>query len=83
MDDVKHNFTLENIQSTVKLYIEHQFLDENEADAFLTTLPTGTSNKEVREFTEQLSDDHEGGCLLPPHNFPLEEYTSKFTPSQE
>ena len=28
-------------------------------------------------------DDQEGGCLLPPHHIPLEEYTSKFTPYQE
>ena len=28
MDAVKHGFSLENIQSIVKLYIEHQFLDE-------------------------------------------------------
>ena len=37
MDAVKHGFSLENIQSIVKLYIEHQFLDEDEANAFLTT----------------------------------------------
>ena len=84
MDAVKRGFSLENIQSIVKLYVEHQFLDEDEADAFLTTLPTGTSSKEeVREVTDQLLDDEEGGCLLPPHHARLEEYTSKFTPSQE
>ena len=84
MDAVKCGFILENIQSIVKLYVEHQFLDEDEADAFLTTLPTGTSNKEeVREVTNQLLDDQEGSCLLPPHHVPLEDYTSKFTPSQE
>ena len=54
MDAVKCGFSLENIQSTVKLYVEHQFLDEDKADAFLTTLlPTSTSNKEgLREFTD-------------------------------
>ena len=84
LDAVKRGFSLENIQSIVKLYVEHQFLDEDEADAFLTTLPTGTSRKEeVREVTDQLLDDQEGGCLLPPHHVPLEEYTNKFTPSQE
>ena len=84
MDAVKRGFSLENIQSIVKLYVEHQFLGEEEADAFLTTLPTGTSTKEeVREVTDQLLDDHEGGCLLSPHHVPLEEYTSKFTPSQK
>ena len=44
LDAVKRGFSLENIQSIVKLYVEHQFLDEDEADAFLTTcrlvLPT-------------------------------------------
>jgi len=84
LDTVKCSSSLENIQSIVKLYVEHQFLDEDEADAFLTTLSTGTSNKEeVREVTDQLLDDQEGGCLLPPHHVPLEEYTSKFTQSQE
>ena len=84
MDAVKRGFSLENIQSIVKMYVEHQFLDEDEADAFLTTLPTGTSNKEeVREVTDQLLDDQDGGSLLPPHHVPLEEYTSKFTASQQ
>ena len=84
MDAVKRGFSLENIRSIVKVYVEHQFLDEDEADAFLTTLPTGTSSKEeVREVTDQLLDDQEGGSLLPPHHVPLEEYTSKFTASQQ
>ena len=84
MDAVKCGFSLENIQFIVKLYVEHQFLDEDEADAFLTTLPTSTSNREeVREVTDQLLDDQEGGRLLPPHHVPLDEYTSKFTPFQE
>ena len=84
MDAVKRGFSLENIRSIVKMYVEHQFLDEDEADAFLTTLPTGTSSKEeVREVTDQLLDDQEGGSLLPPHHIPLEEYTSKFTASQQ
>ena len=55
MDAVKRGFSLENIQSIVKMYVEHQFLDKDEADAFLTTLPTGTSSKdEVREITDRL-----------------------------
>ena len=84
MDAVKHGFSLENIRTIVKMYVEHQFLDEDEADAFLTTLPTGTSNKEeVREVTDQLLDDQDGGSLLPPHHVPLEEYTGKFTASQQ
>ena len=66
------------------MYVEHQFLDEDKADAFLTTLPTGTSNKEeVREVTDQLLDDQDGGSLLPPHHVPLEKYTNKFTASQQ
>ena len=84
MDAVKHGFSFENIKAIVKMYIEHQFLDEDEADAFLTTLPTGTSNKEdVREVTDQLLDDQDGGSLLPLHHLPLEEYTGKFTASQQ
>ena len=84
MDAVKRGFSLENIRTIVKMYVEHQFLDEDEADAFLTTLPTGTSNKEeVREVTDQLLDDQDGGSLLPPHHVPLEEYTGKFTASQQ
>jgi len=81
MDAIKRGFSLKNIQSIVKLYVEHQFSDEDKADAFLMTLPTGTSSKEeVREVTDHLLDDWEG-CLFPPHNVPLEEYTNKFTPS--
>ena len=58
LDAVKRGFSLDNIQSIVKLYVEHQFFDEDEADAFLTTLPTGTfSKEEVREVTDQLLDD--------------------------
>ena len=71
MDTVKSGFSLENIWSIVKLYIEHQFLGEDEADTFLTTLSTGTSNKEeVREVTDQLLDDQKSCCLLPPHHVP-------------
>ena len=84
MDAIKRGFNLENIQSIVKMYVEHQFLDEDEADALLTTLPTGTSSKEeVREVTDQLLDDQDGGSLLPPHHVPLHKYTSKFTESQQ
>ena len=84
MDAVKRGFSFKNIKAIVKMYIEHQFLNEDEADAFLTTLPTGTSNKEdVREVTDQLLDDQDGGSLLPPHHLPLEEYTGKFTASQQ
>ena len=84
MDAVKRGFSLENIQPIVKMYVEHQFLDEDEADAFLTTLPTGTSSKEeLREVTDQLLDDQDGGSLLAPHHIPLEQYTGKFTASQQ
>ena len=84
MDAVKRGFSLENIRSIVKMYIENQFLDEDEADAFLSTLPSGTLGKEeTREVTDQLLDDQDGSSLLPPHHIPLEEYISKFTPSQQ
>ena len=84
IDAVKRGFSFESIQTIAKMYVEHQFLNEDEADAFLTTLPTGTSNKEeVREVTDQLLDDQDGGSLLPPHHVPLEEYTGKFTASQQ
>ena len=80
MDAVKRGFSLENIKSIVKLYVENQFSDKDEADAFLTTLPSGTiSKEEVREVTDQLLDDQDGGSLLPSHHIPLEEYISKFT----
>ena len=84
MDAVKRGFSFKNIQTIAKMYLEHQFLDEDEADAFLTTLPTSTSNKEeVRGVTDQLLDDQDGGSLLPPHHVPLEEYIGKFTASQQ
>ena len=61
MDAVKRGFSLENIQSIVKMHIENQFLDEDEADAFLGTLPSGTLGKEeTREVTDQLLDDQDG-----------------------
>jgi len=41
MDAVNRGFTFENIKSIVKLYLEHKFLDEEEADAFLSTVPIG------------------------------------------
>ena len=37
----------------------------------------------MQEVTDQLLDDHNGSCLLPPHHAPLEHYTSKFTASQK
>ena len=38
LDAVKREIC-ENIQTLVKMYLEHDFLDEQEADAFLSTLP--------------------------------------------
>ena len=59
-DAVKRGFNVENIQSLVKLYLEHEFLDEQEADAFISTLRTGTdSHEEIREVTDQLFGDGE------------------------
>ena len=46
LDAVKRGFDVDNIRSLVQMYLEHEFLDEQEADAFLSTLPTGTDNKE-------------------------------------
>ena len=46
MDAVKRGFTLDSIQSIIKIYLEHQFLDEDEADTFLSSLPIGSSIKE-------------------------------------
>ena len=45
MDAVKRGFNFENIRSLVKMYLENEFLDEEEADAFLSTLPVGTDSK--------------------------------------
>ena len=65
LDAVKRGFKIENIQSLVQMYLEHEFLDEQEADAFLSTLPTGTNNvEEVREVTDQLFGNDEGDNLL-------------------
>ena len=84
MDAVKRGFNFESIQSLVKLYLEHDFLDEVEADAFLSTLPVGTDTKEeLREVTDQLFGNGEGDdILLPPQSKPLDEYYSTFTESQ-
>ena len=35
MDAVNRGFSFDNIKSIVKLYVEHHFLDEREADTFL------------------------------------------------
>ena len=84
MDAVKRGFNFENIQSLVKLYLEHDILDEVEADAFLSTLSVGTDTKEeLREVTDQLFGNGEGDdLLLPPQSKPLDEYYSTFTESQ-
>lgn len=79
-DAVSRGFSLESLKSLVDMYLEHGFLDDDEADTFLSTLPTGP-NQEVREVTDQLVGDGDTG-LLPPQNKPLEQYTSKFTESQ-
>ena len=82
MDAAKRGFSLESLKSLVDMYLEHGFLDDDEADAFLSTLPTGPNQQEeVREVTDQLVGDGDEG-LLPPQNKPLEQYTSKFTDSQ-
>jgi len=60
MDAVSRGFSFDNTSSIVKLYLEHRFLDEGEADVFLSNLQIGTSNKEeTKEVTDQLLDDGE------------------------
>ena len=57
------------------MYLEHSFLDELEADAFLSTLPSGTeNNQEIREVTDQLFGNGEDDKLLPPQSKSLQEY---------
>jgi len=34
MDAIKRGFALDSIQCIIKIYLEHQFLDEDEAEAF-------------------------------------------------
>ena len=83
-DAVKRGFTLENIRGLVQMYFEHSFLDEMEADAFLSTLPCGTeNNEEIREVTDQLFGNGEDDKLLPPQSKSLQEYLKKFTDSQK
>ena len=36
-------FSFDNIKSIVKLYLEHRFLDEEEADVFMSNLQIGTT----------------------------------------
>ena len=84
MDAVNRGFSFDNIKSIVNLYVKHRFFDEGDADVFLSTIPIGSiNNEETKEVTDQLLDDGEGKCLLPPHHAPLEDYMSKFTPSQK
>ena len=66
LDAVKRGFNIENLKTLVQMYLEHQFLEEEEADAFLSTLPTS------------IEDDN----LLPSQNKSLDEYLKKFTDSQ-
>lgn len=83
-DAVKRGFTLENIRTLVQMYLEHSFLDELEADAFLSTLPSGTeNNEEIREVTDQLFGNDEDDKLLPPQSKSLQEYLKNFTDSQK
>ena len=82
MDAANRGFSLESLKSLVDMYLEHGFLDDDEADTFLSTIPIGPNQQEeVREVTDQLVGDGDDG-LLPPQNKPLEQYTSKFTDSQ-
>ena len=82
MDALSRGFSFDSLKSLVDLYLEHGFLNDDEADAFLSTLPTGPNqDEEVREVTDQLVGDGDD-LLLPPQNKPLDEYTSKFTDSQ-
>ena len=66
MDAVNRGFSFDNIKSIVKLYLEHRFLDEGEADVFMSNLQIGTTNiEETKEVTEQLLDNvMENACCL-------------------
>ena len=56
-------------------------MDEEWADAFLSTLLVGTNSKEeIREVTDQLFCNDE--ILLPPQTKPLDEHYNTFTDSQ-
>ena len=83
LDAVKRGFNIENIKTLVQMYLEHEFLEEEEAYAFLSTLPTGTNiTEEIREVTDQLFGNGEDDNLLPPQNKSLDEYCKNFTDSQ-
>ena len=54
------------------------------ADAFLSTLPSGTkNNEEIREVTDQLFGNGEDDKLLPPQSKSLQEYLKIFTDLQK
>ena len=84
MNAVKQGFNFENIQLLIKMYLENKFLDEEEADAFHSTLPVGTDSKEeISEVTDQLFGNSEGDeILLTPQTKPFNEYFGSFTDLQ-
>ena len=53
---LSRGFSIENIRSLAKLYVEHKFLTDDEAHAFLADVPTfGENNFEPQaEITDQL-----------------------------
>ena len=47
------------------MYLENEFLKEDAADAFLSTLPVGNDSKEeVREVTDQLFSNGEDNSII-------------------
>ena len=56
LDNVFQHYKQWSSHEVAQMYLEHQFLEDEEADAFLSTLPTGTnSSEEIREVTDHIT----------------------------
>ena len=80
---LSHGFHIDSLRELARLYTEYGFITANEADTFMTEVPTISDRVEPQAHVtdQQLCDaDSDMGDLLP--NRPSFEYLQTFTESQ-
>ena len=85
---LSRGFSIDSLRDLARLYTEHGFITEDEADSFMAEVPTidDSVDEPQAHVTDRLLHDpgSDTGNLLPAKaNFDLLEYTNTFTHSQQ
>jgi len=83
----KRGFSIEALRDLARLYVENEFISSDEADTFLSQIPTiGEKDFEPQaQVADQMLGDPDAdlGSMIPNRaSFSLDDYLASFTPSQ-